>query len=273
MRTSAVATSFISTATPSTRLRSSTSPRLLRLTARNGADTPGAASRSMARVVSPPGGSILMTSAPMSASSMAQKGPAITWVWSRTRSPSSACAWSLTPEVYNGAGDGTALARAFRMDSPAWTPVLIAVAVVVLIGAAGFAGPGRARRGPRGPLRAPCARGLSRAVPAWPGRCGRGGLGGHFGAPVHAGCREPSRLGRGGSSVGGLGAISGPLYTRVVENRHGLAGGGPAVGALGAISGPLTTGVSKNGTALAGGGRAFGGLGPFWGPLHPGCSG
>ncbi len=75
-----MATSFFKMVTPSARLRSSARLRLLRLTARKGADTPGAASRSIMRVVSPPGGSILMTSAPMSARSIAQKGPAITCV-------------------------------------------------------------------------------------------------------------------------------------------------------------------------------------------------
>src|SRR3989442_1451605 len=59
MRTSAVATSFFKMATPWLRLRSSTRPRLLRLTARNGADTPGAASRAIARVVSPAGAGVL----------------------------------------------------------------------------------------------------------------------------------------------------------------------------------------------------------------------
>src|SRR5215813_7085694 len=45
----------------------------------------------MLRVVSPPGGSTLTTSAPRSPSSMAQKGPAITCVASSTRRPASAC--------------------------------------------------------------------------------------------------------------------------------------------------------------------------------------
>src|SRR5690554_3030195 len=39
------------------------------------------------RVWSPVGGSTLMTSAPMSASSMQAKGPAMTWLTSRTRMP------------------------------------------------------------------------------------------------------------------------------------------------------------------------------------------
>src|SRR3989454_5761197 len=70
-------------------LESSTSERLLRLTARNDAETPGAISCSR-RVCSPPGGSILTTSAPMSASSIEQNGPAMTCVWSSTRMPPSA---------------------------------------------------------------------------------------------------------------------------------------------------------------------------------------
>src|SRR5687767_6892375 len=86
---SAVATRRFSSSTPAGCLRSITRLRLFRLTARNDAETPGASSRSR-RVSSPPGGSILMTSAPMSASSIEQKGPAITCVWSSTRIPSSA---------------------------------------------------------------------------------------------------------------------------------------------------------------------------------------
>ena len=59
--------------------------RLLRLTARNGA------SPIECRVWSPvPGGSTLITSAPMSASTWPQNGPAITWQSSITRSPSRA---------------------------------------------------------------------------------------------------------------------------------------------------------------------------------------
>src|SRR5437762_10132490 len=116
MRTSAVATSFFKTATPSARLRSSTRPRLLRLTARNGADTPGAACRSISRVVSPPGASILMTSAPMSARSIAQNGPAITWVWSRTRKPCNARGWSLTPGSLQRHADCSNRAHVIRLD-------------------------------------------------------------------------------------------------------------------------------------------------------------
>ena len=44
----------------------------------------------MRRVESPPGGSTLITSAPMSHSCIAQKGPAITCVTSSTQIPSSA---------------------------------------------------------------------------------------------------------------------------------------------------------------------------------------
>ena len=55
-------------------------PFFPRFTARKEAATPGAASRPTCRACSPSRGSTLMTSAPMSASSMLAKGPAITWV-------------------------------------------------------------------------------------------------------------------------------------------------------------------------------------------------
>ena len=64
-------------------------PRFPRLTAlKLGLSVPTAPA--MRRVESPSGGSILMTSAPRSASIIAQNGPAITWVTSITRIPSRA---------------------------------------------------------------------------------------------------------------------------------------------------------------------------------------
>jgi enoyl-CoA hydratase/carnithine racemase len=53
----------------------------------------------MLRVESPAGGSTLMTRAPMSASNIAQYGPAITWVASRTTMPSSNVAWDINESV------------------------------------------------------------------------------------------------------------------------------------------------------------------------------
>ena len=53
----------------------------------------------MPRVESPAGGSTLMTRAPMSASNIAQYGPAITWVASRTTMPSSNVAWDIDGSV------------------------------------------------------------------------------------------------------------------------------------------------------------------------------
>src|SRR5437763_9912436 len=74
---------------PSAFLRFRTRPRLPRFTAlKLGLSAPTAPG--IWRVESPAGGSILITSAPRSASSIAQKGPAITCVTSSTRSPSSA---------------------------------------------------------------------------------------------------------------------------------------------------------------------------------------
>ena len=62
---------------------------LLRLMPRKAADSPLMKGGPMRRESSPPGFSTLMTSAPMSARSMVQKGPAMTCVQSRTVTPSS----------------------------------------------------------------------------------------------------------------------------------------------------------------------------------------
>ena len=81
--------SRVNASRPGADLRLRTMPRLPRLTALNaGLSVPTAPA--IRRVESPPGGSILITSAPMSHSSIAQYGPAITCVTSRTRTPSSA---------------------------------------------------------------------------------------------------------------------------------------------------------------------------------------
>ena len=63
-------------------------PRLLRLSIMNAADSPLIAGREYERVSSPPGSfSTLITSAPMSASSMPHVGPAMIWASSTTRIP------------------------------------------------------------------------------------------------------------------------------------------------------------------------------------------
>ena len=73
-------------------------PSLPRLTALNAAlSLPRAPA--MLRVESPAGGSTLITRAPMSASNIAQYGPAITWVASRTTMPSSNVAWDINGSV------------------------------------------------------------------------------------------------------------------------------------------------------------------------------
>ena len=65
--------------------------RLFRFIARNAADSVSMNGGPIRRVSSPPFGfSILMTSAPMSASSMLQNGPARICEQSRTRTPSRA---------------------------------------------------------------------------------------------------------------------------------------------------------------------------------------
>jgi len=82
-------TSRVNTSRPSRALRLSTTLRLPRLTAlKLGLSAPTAPG--IRRVESPAGGSILITSAPRSASTIAQYGPAITCVTSRTRKRSSA---------------------------------------------------------------------------------------------------------------------------------------------------------------------------------------
>src|SRR5215470_12883175 len=65
-------------------------PRLLRLIAMNGADSPLIVGGTIRRESSPCGFSTLITSAPISASKSPQNGPDITWVISSTRIPSSA---------------------------------------------------------------------------------------------------------------------------------------------------------------------------------------
>jgi len=86
---SAVRASAFTASTPSFVLRLRTTLRLPRLTAlKLGLSVPTAPG--IVRVESPFGGSILITSAPRSASSIVQNGPAITWVRSTTRRPASA---------------------------------------------------------------------------------------------------------------------------------------------------------------------------------------
>src|SRR5678815_3008165 len=80
--------SRLNTSRPFSLVKSRTMPCLPRLTAlKAGLSLPRAPA--MLRVESPAGGSTLMTRAPMSASNIAQYGPAITWVASRTTMPSS----------------------------------------------------------------------------------------------------------------------------------------------------------------------------------------
>ena len=78
--------------------KSSTTPRLPRFTALKAWLSPLLAP-AMARVESPAGGSTLITWAPMSASNIAQYGPAITWVASTTTMPSSNVAWDIDGPV------------------------------------------------------------------------------------------------------------------------------------------------------------------------------
>src|SRR5437763_4955213 len=79
----------VNTSRPSLDFKLRTTLRLPRFTAlKLGLSAPTAPG--IWRVESPAGGSILITSAPRSASSIAQKGPAITCVASSTRRPSSA---------------------------------------------------------------------------------------------------------------------------------------------------------------------------------------
>src|SRR2546425_12992128 len=90
MRTSARATSRRKTSTPSGALRPSAMSRLLRLMTRYAADAPSLWGGHVRDSSPAPVSSILMTSAPRSASNMAQKGPARTRERSSTRTPSSA---------------------------------------------------------------------------------------------------------------------------------------------------------------------------------------
>src|SRR5688572_26916717 len=117
MRMSARCSSRRSACWPAGVLRSSTMPRLPRLTALNAALSCPAAP-AIRRVVSPSGGSTLITSAPISHSCMAQKGPAITCVTSRTRIPSSAFGPLLmsTPEALFSSVDHAAY---FTLNRPA----------------------------------------------------------------------------------------------------------------------------------------------------------
>src|SRR5918998_6576464 len=102
---------------PGAVLRSSTMPRLPRLTALNAALSWPVAP-AIRRVESPSGGSTLITSAPISHSCIAQKGPAITCVTSRTRIPSSALGPLLmsTPEAQFSSVDHVAY---FTLNRPA----------------------------------------------------------------------------------------------------------------------------------------------------------
>src|SRR5919199_2796503 len=86
--TSAVFTRRRRIALPPSLLRSSTRPRLLRFIIRKAAASSPTFGGSMRRVSSPSGFfSILITSAPMSASMSVQVGPAMTWVRSMTFNP------------------------------------------------------------------------------------------------------------------------------------------------------------------------------------------
>ena len=72
--------------------------RLLRFSVRNAADSPSMNGGPYRRVSSPPlGFSILITSAPISASSIVQNGPANIWLKSTTRIPASG---SLFPSLF-----------------------------------------------------------------------------------------------------------------------------------------------------------------------------
>ena len=88
--TSAPSTSRRKRAWPSGFLRSMVTLRLLALKSRkNIASRPGTSGR-LRRDCSPPGGSILMTSAPSQPRSWVQEVPASNWVRSRIRMPDSA---------------------------------------------------------------------------------------------------------------------------------------------------------------------------------------
>src|SRR5512132_3920759 len=87
MKTSALLASLSSTLRADSCLRSSTIERLLRFTARKNAPMSGLRMGPSCRVVSPSGGSTLMTSAPRSPSCWAAHGPSTTVVQSMTRTP------------------------------------------------------------------------------------------------------------------------------------------------------------------------------------------
>src|ERR1700737_93129 len=89
MKTSASNVSARSAVLPSSDRRSSTTLRLPRLTFTKTPLIPGSGPTEMWRVLSPSGGSILMTSAPMSAMICVQYGPITIAVRSTTRTPDS----------------------------------------------------------------------------------------------------------------------------------------------------------------------------------------
>src|SRR5689334_12397064 len=105
--TSARSTMFKKSARPSACLRSIVTLRLLALkTRKNIASSPGTSGR-LRRDCSPPGGSILMTSAPSQPRNWVHVVPASNWVRSRIRMPlsaRSAMAWSPWPERVSDAG-------------------------------------------------------------------------------------------------------------------------------------------------------------------------
>ena len=86
---SAVGTSSRRARWPASDLRSRVMLRLLRLIAWKYSDVPPMKCGGISRVLSPVGGSILMTSAPRSASICVLNGPARAWVKSRMRTPAS----------------------------------------------------------------------------------------------------------------------------------------------------------------------------------------
>src|SRR6185295_2960139 len=87
MKTSAFSASLSRTLRADSCLRSRTIERLLRFTARKNAPMSGFFMGPSCRVVSPSGGSTLMTSAPRSPSCWAAQGPSTTVVQSMTRTP------------------------------------------------------------------------------------------------------------------------------------------------------------------------------------------
>src|ERR1700754_3147930 len=89
MKTSASSKSARSAVTPSSERRSSTTLRLPRFTFTKTPLIPGAGPTEMKRVLSPSGGSILITSAPMSAMICVQYGPITIAVRSTTSTPAS----------------------------------------------------------------------------------------------------------------------------------------------------------------------------------------